>query len=120
MLVEVGKINELPPGGMKAIEVSGKEIVLCNYEGKIFAIDRRCGHMNAPLDKGTSEGYIVTCPMHNAQFDLTTGEILSDPIPRPRPSDFIRWFGMLMSNIKTHNIKTYPVKIDGETIKIEI
>jgi len=120
MLIEVGKINELPPGGMKVIEVSGKEIVLCNYEGKIFAIDRRCGHMNAPLEKGTLEGYIVTCPMHNAQFDSTTGEVLSNPILRPRPSDFMRWFGMLMANIKTHNIKTYPVKIDGETIKVEI
>ena len=120
MLIEVGKISELPPGGMKAFEVDGKEIVLGNYEGKIFAINRRCGHMNAPLNKGTLEGYIVTCPMHNAQFDLTTGELLSELIPRPRPSDFMRWFGMLISNIKTYKIKTYPVKIDGETIKVEI
>lgn len=120
MLVEVGKINELPLGAMKAIEVDGKEIVLCNYNGKIYAIERRCGHMNAPLDKGTLEGYIVTCPMHNAQFDITKGENLSEPISRPDPSDLIRWFGMLMANIKTHNIRTYSVKIDGDAIKVEI
>jgi nitrite reductase/ring-hydroxylating ferredoxin subunit len=128
MLVEAAKLNEIVPGGLKAVELSGEEIVLCNYEGKIYAISRRCGHMNAPLDLGALEGYILTCPMHHAQFDITTGEALSGPVP-PNLGDevipegigkYMQYVGMLMSHIKTCNIKTYPVKIDKDLIKVEV
>ncbi len=128
MLVEVAKVNEIAPGGLKAVEVNGREIVVCNDDGKIYAIDRRCGHMNAPLDMGTLEGYILTCPMHHAQFDITTGEALSGPVP-PSLGDevipegigkYLQYVGMLMSHIKTCNIKRYPVKIDNDLIKVEV
>ncbi len=128
MYVEVANIDEIVSGGMKAYEVKGKEIVLCNYDGKIYAISRRCGHMNAPLEMGILEGYILTCPMHHAQFDITSGEALSGPVP-PNFGDevvpegigkYMQYVGMLMSHIKTSDIKTYQVKIDGEAIKVEI
>ncbi len=128
MLVEVAKVNEIAPGGLKAVEVNGREIVVCNDDGKIYAIDRRCGHMNAPLDMGTLEGYILTCPMHHAQFDITTGEALSGPVP-PSLGDevipegigkYLQYVGMLMSHIKTCNIKRYPVKIDNDLIKVDV
>ncbi len=128
MLVQVAKLNEIAPGGLKAVEVNGREIVLCNDDGKIYAIDRRCGHMNAPLDLGTLEGYILTCPMHHAQFDITSGEALSGPVP-PNLGDevipegigkFLQHVGMLMSHIKTCNLRSYSVKIDGDSIKIDV
>lgn len=128
MYVEVTKIDDIVSGGMKPYEVKGKEIILCSYDGKIYAISRRCGHMNAPLDLGTLEGYILTCPMHHAQFDITSGEALSGPVP-PNLGDgvmpenigkYMQYVGMLMSHIKTCDIKTYSVKIDGEAIKVEI
>src|SRR6266436_5035396 len=111
MLVEAAKLNEIVPGGLKAVEVNGEEIVLCNYEGKIYAISRRCGHMNAPLDLGALEGYVLTCPMHHAQFDIISGEALSGPVPANMGNEvipegvgkFMQYVGMLMSHIKTCN-----------------
>lgn len=128
MLVEVGRIHEIAPGGMKTVAVEGKNIVLCNYEGDIYAIERRCGHMNAPLDMGSLEGYILTCPMHNAQFDIRTGEALSNPVPRdfggevppPKMLKFFTHVAMLMSHIKTHNIKTYKVFVEKDMIKVDL
>jgi len=128
MLIEVAKTDELIPGGLKAVEVNGEEIVLCNNEGKIYAIGRRCGHMNAPLDLGALEGYILTCPMHHAQFDITTGEALSGPVPPSLENEvipaslgkYLQYISMLMSHIKTCNIKTYPVKIEKNLIKLEM
>jgi nitrite reductase/ring-hydroxylating ferredoxin subunit len=128
MLVEVSKIGEIAPGGLKAVEVNGEEIVLCNDDGKIYAVGRRCGHMSAPLDLGTLEGYILTCPMHHAQFDITSGEALSGPVPadlgnEPIPEgigQYLQSVGMLMSHIKTCNVKRYPVKIDNDLIKVEV
>ncbi len=128
MFVEVGKMDEIARGGMKAVEANGKEIVLCNYDGKIYAVGRRCGHMNAPLEMGTLEGYILTCPMHHSQFDITTGEALSGPVPadfgNEMPSEnlgkYLQNLNMLISHIKTCDVETYPVKIEGNSIKVEV
>jgi nitrite reductase/ring-hydroxylating ferredoxin subunit len=128
MFVETAKIDEIVPGGMKAYEVKGKELVLCNYGGKIYAVSRRCGHTNAPLEMGTLEGYILTCPLHHSQFDITTGEVLSGPIPadfgeEPIPESLIKYFqyvSMLLSKIKTYDLETYPVKIDGNLIMVDV
>ena len=72
--------GEIAPGGMKAVELDGNEIVICNCGGIYYAIQRRCGHMNAPLEMGTLDGIYLTCPMHCAQFDITNGEALSCPL----------------------------------------
>ncbi len=128
MFAEVAKMDEIAPGGMKAVEARGKEIVLCNYEGKIYAINRRCGHTNAPLDMGTLEGYILTCPMHHSQFDITTGEVLSGPVPADLGNEVLperslkrlQHIGMLMSHIRTCNIRSYPVETDGDSIKVDV
>ena len=128
MLVEVAKMSDIVPGGLKAVEVNGEEIVLCNDAGKLYAVGRRCGHMNAPLDLGTLEGYIITCPMHKAQFDITSGEALSGPVPpnlgdEPIPEGigkYLQYIGMLMSHIQTCDLKTYRVKVEGNAVKVEI
>lgn len=128
MFVEVAKIDEIAPGGMKAVEANGKEVILCNYDRKIYAVSRRCGHTNAPLEMGTLEGYILTCPMHYSQFDITTGEALSGPVPRsmgdePLPEHLknsLQYTGMLLSRIKVYDIETYPVKVEGNSIMVDM
>ena len=131
MLVEVAKKSDIAPGGMKTVEASGKEIVLCNCEsdGIIYALDRRCGHENGPLEMGTLDGYILTCPVHSVQFDITTGETLSKPIfhfardeseDEKEPDTFAQYFGEVISQIKVYNLKTYPVKLEGDSIKVDV
>jgi nitrite reductase/ring-hydroxylating ferredoxin subunit len=44
---------------------------------RYYAVDRRCGHMNGPLEMGALDGTIVTCLMHDVQFDATTGYALN-------------------------------------------
>jgi nitrite reductase/ring-hydroxylating ferredoxin subunit len=128
MFKEITGTDDILPGGMRAYEVEGKEIVLCNDGGKFYAFDRRCGHMNAPLDMGTACGCIVTCPMHSVQFEASTGKALSPPVPsyggeEPLPKAMVGmfiWIETLMEHVRTHDIKTYPVKIVGDRISIDI
>ncbi len=127
MLVEVAKAAEIAPGGMKFVRAGGREIVVCNCDGRYYAIDRRCGHMNGPLELGTLDGMIVTCPMHHVQFDVTTGEALNRPVPEyidePLPgrwAQYMKHFGALMQETSVCNIKIFPVTIDGGVIQIEI
>lgn len=128
MFIEVAKMSEIAKGGMRAVEVNGRWIVLCNDNGRIYAIERRCGHMSAPLDMGTLNGYILTCPMHHSQFDITSGEALSEPVPRDFGDEvppknmgiYLQNIAMLMSHIKTCDIEMYPVKVEGDSIKVDL
>lgn len=121
-------VTEVLPGGMKSVEVGGHEIVICNVDGSFHAMGRRCGHMNAPLEKGTLDGKILTCPMHNAQFDVITGEALSGPVPRdfggetcpPKMAQYLTNIAMLMSHIKTHDIRTYETKVESGIVWVAV
>ncbi len=77
---EVAKIDEIPPGNMKHVELDGKEIVVSNVNGKFYAMDDRCGHMNARLSNGNINQNIVTCPFHAAKFDISTGKKVGEPV----------------------------------------
>jgi len=128
MLVEAAKLSDVAPGGLIAVEAGGEEVVLGNYDGRVYAIGRRCGHMNAPLEMGTLEGYIVTCPLHHVQFDITNGEALNPPVPRdfgayPMPEAFADYFRRqreISRHIKVCDIRTYSVQVDGDVIKVEV
>lgn len=126
MFREVAGADEILPGGMKAYEVDGKEIVLCNDGGKFYAFDRKCGHMSAPLDMGTANGPIVTCPLHAMQFDVTTGTALSGPLiryagePQPHQDNAGQWLIRLMESARADDIMTYPVRVEGGRVSVDL
>jgi nitrite reductase/ring-hydroxylating ferredoxin subunit len=118
--------ENVAPGGMKAVELNGVEIVVCNCAGKYYAVQRRCGHMNAPLDMGTLDGTYLTCAMHCAQFDVTTGQALSGTVPHdlghealpPTVVDYLQTVGMLMKDIRTESIRTYATRLEGGWVHV--
>jgi nitrite reductase/ring-hydroxylating ferredoxin subunit len=126
--VEVAKIEEIPSGKMKHVELDGKEIVVANLNSKFYAMDDRCGHMNALLSMGNiSNDGVVTCPFHGARFDIATGKKVKEPVLAPsqemeplpkRWQNYMEHAGQLMSHIKTYDQQTYEVLVDGNRIKI--
>jgi nitrite reductase/ring-hydroxylating ferredoxin subunit len=81
--VEVAGVDDIPAGSMKHIEVGGKEIVILNANGKFYALNDRCAHMNAPLSMGNLTGNIVTCPFHGAKFEVNSGKKVEEPVLTP-------------------------------------
>jgi nitrite reductase/ring-hydroxylating ferredoxin subunit len=126
--VQAIQAAEIAPGGMKSVELNGRELVICNCAGTFYAVDRRCGHMNAPLEMGTLDGTILTCAMHCAQFDVTTGQALSGPVPTylggetapPRTAAMLKNTEMLMEKIRTQSIRAYPTKIEGGWVLVAL
>ena len=120
------RVFETTPGGMKTVAVDGHEIVICNCGGSYYAIERRCGHMNAPLELGTLDGKIVTCPMHCAQFDVGTGQALSGPVPanigdeNPPPvlAAYLQRLDKRMKHVRTESIRTYETKIEAGWVEV--
>jgi 3-phenylpropionate/trans-cinnamate dioxygenase ferredoxin subunit len=103
----IAKINEIPESGLKSFNLSGKDILIINYNKKYYAIDRFCSHMGGDLSKGTIEKNIITCPRHGSRFDITSGKTISGP-----KIGFIK--------LKTRSIRAYELKIEREQIIIKI
>jgi nitrite reductase/ring-hydroxylating ferredoxin subunit len=128
--LEAANVDEIPVGTMKHVEVNDKEMVIANVNGKFYAIDDRCGHMNARLSLGGLRGNIVTCPQHGAQFDVTTGRKQTEPrlggkIPdiEKLPQSFLSMIehsAKIMAEIKTYDQRTYEVSVDGKNIKLKV
>ncbi len=128
---EVAKLEDIAPGGMKYVRAGedDREICLCEYDGDIYAVSRRCGHENAPLDQGSLEGWIITCPLHNGQFDIRSGANLSWPLDHDMgpaediPEPVQRWFKLqkrLEWKTRVHDLHTYNVRVTDGTIEVEI
>lgn len=105
--VKVAEKSELPAGKIKGVSVEGKEILIANVSGKIYAIGWKCTHAGGDLSKGTLEGNVITCPRHHAKFDVTTGKAVSQPK-----------IGFL--HPKANDEPSYQVKIENENIMVKV
>jgi nitrite reductase/ring-hydroxylating ferredoxin subunit len=136
VVVKVAKKVDIPIGKMVHLEVEGKEILIANVDGKFYAIDDRCGHMNARLSMGTLVNTVVTCPQHSARFDVTTGKLISGPksmeggvanvfakCPEEVQKTMMQMaqrMGEIQSVIKTYDRTVYEVKIDANDLLVNI
>ena len=79
--VKIAKVSEIPDGGMICRIHGGRQVLLARVGEEVFAMDDVCTHAGAPLhegDLGREGAYKVTCPWHDAHFDLRTGEVDQD------------------------------------------
>ncbi len=70
-----GYAADLPPGSLRAQKFEDVEVLLCNVEGRIFALRNACLDSILPLSSGALDGHILTCPWHGCRYDVRTGEI---------------------------------------------
>jgi nitrite reductase/ring-hydroxylating ferredoxin subunit len=73
--IKLARADEIPEGGLVVKEHGGRRIVLAKVEGTIHALDDECTHAGAPLHEGElgREGkHMLTCPWHEAHFDVRT------------------------------------------------
>lgn len=75
---KVCKTSDIAIGTMKGFTVNQKQILIANVGGKYYAIDSICSHRFGYLPKGKLENNIIICPVHGAQYDLTTGKLSKD------------------------------------------
>lgn len=81
-----------PPAPGQAIRVSaeGHEVAVFNLAGRLFAIDAKCTHVGGPLDKGSVDGHVVSCPWHGSRFDVENGQVVRGPAVKPLHSYSVR------------------------------
>ena len=95
----VCRVEDLPEGEGKTVEVAGKLLAVFHHGGRYYAIDDVCPHMGASLSGGYVEEGIVTCPWHAWRFRLAYGAWADNP------------------RIK---IGSFPVRVEGGVIQVQV
>lgn len=91
----VGRVDDFPADGRLLVEINGRGIGIFRVKNEFFAMLNRCPHLGGPLAKGQivneinstgpgnvtldTSATIVTCPWHNWEFDIRTGQSYWDP-----------------------------------------
>jgi 3-phenylpropionate/trans-cinnamate dioxygenase ferredoxin subunit len=97
----VARAADIKPGELAAFDVDGVRVAVANANGRFFAFDDTCTHEQCSLaQEGTLDGTVVTCGCHGAQFDVTTGAVLAPPATEP--------------------VKAYPLRIEEDSVVIEV
>ena len=82
-----------------AVKLAGKHIALFKHGDEILACNNRCPHEGYPLVEGALDAQCkLTCHWHNWKFDLRSGR----------------------NEYGGDNLRTYPVRIDGSDLWIDV
>jgi len=75
----IARVEELPPGSMRAAVVADRAVLLANVAGRVYAVSGECTHDGAPLVDGELDGDTIVCPWHFSRFCLRTGDVVESP-----------------------------------------
>jgi 3-phenylpropionate/trans-cinnamate dioxygenase ferredoxin subunit len=95
----------------KVNDIDQEEVIRFDHGDKTFAIIRGpdscyyatsglCTHENIHLSGGLVMDYIIECPKHNGLFDYRTGRAKGPPV--------------------CVDLKTYVVKVEGDSVLVQI
>ena len=76
---ETVKEEELKDNVPVAVKVGKRTVLLIRSGDDIYAIGGKCSHYGASLKDGVLIDHVLTCPLHNARFDITDGRVKSPP-----------------------------------------
>jgi 3-phenylpropionate/trans-cinnamate dioxygenase ferredoxin component len=93
--------NDIPNEDVIRFDHGGKTYaVYRSPEDQYYATDGLCTHEKIHLCDGLVMDNIIECPKHNGRFDYTTGKAKGAPC--------------------VINLKTYPAKVEGGKVLIDI
>jgi nitrite reductase/ring-hydroxylating ferredoxin subunit len=96
----VANVGDVDDGELARFEIGGSPITIANVGGSFYGFHDVCTHMGCSLAAGVLDETVVTCPCHGSQFDVTTGSVQRGPASDP--------------------VSTFTVRVEGETIEVEV
>jgi nitrite reductase/ring-hydroxylating ferredoxin subunit len=93
-------LAEVKERGVMDAEVNGQEIALYWVDDNVYATDNVCTHAFARLSEGFLDGECIECPIHQALFNVKTGEVMAPPAYTP--------------------VKTFACRIEDDKVLVDI
>ena len=74
--LDVGAVSDIPQRSGRTVTHPGAPdiAVFRTADDRIFALVDRCPHKAGPLSQGIVHGHSVSCPLHNWNIALASGE----------------------------------------------
>ena len=88
--VAVMDVEDLVDGKLTRVDAAGIPAVLLKQGTAIYAIGAVCSHLAGPLDEGSCENGIVTCPWHGSRFRMSDGSVVNGPAVYAEPTFAVR------------------------------
>jgi len=107
---KVCKTQDVLKATMKGFTVKGKQVLVANVNGKYYAVDAICPHMNGYLPSGKLEDSEVVCPVHRARYDVTTGKLTKN----------VDAMIKMATGHGAKDLNAYVVKVEDEDILIDV
>ena len=95
--VRVAGKGDLEPGTGMTVDVNGTPVALFNVDGVYHAIHNTCLHEDGSLGEGELSHAIVACPLHAYEFDVTSGQCLTEP---------------------AYSVERFEVRVEGDDILV--
>jgi naphthalene 1,2-dioxygenase system ferredoxin subunit len=96
----VAATNDLQDGDVIEVQVGKTLLAIYRIDGGFYATEGICTHAYARMAEGYVEGDLIECPYHGGAFEIRTGKAVAAPC--------------------TQDLKTYPLRIDGDAIFVGI
>jgi nitrite reductase/ring-hydroxylating ferredoxin subunit len=93
-------VAEVKEHGVMDVDVGGEEIALYWVDDAVYATHNVCTHAFARLSEGFLDGDCIECPIHQAVFNVKTGEVVAPPAYTA--------------------VQTYPCRIEGGDVLVDI
>ena len=71
--VDIGSSQEFEPGSKQCVTAGECELVVCNIDDKLAAIENVCPHAGLPMHEGELRGRVLVCPHHGYAYNVMTG-----------------------------------------------
>lgn len=92
-------LADLNPDEPMGLMLEGRAVALYLVGDEVVALDDICPHQSdIRLSEGWIEDGMIVCPMHQSQFDLTTGRCQSPPA--------------------NEDLSRYPTRIEGDQVLV--
>ena len=98
--IEVCALDDLDDEDVVRFDYAGQTYALYRYNDKVYTSQGLCTHERVHLADGLVMKHVIECPKHNGRFDIRDGKALGAPV--------------------CVNLKTYPAKVEGGRILIQI
>ena len=85
---------------MAACQVDGVSVLICQVEGRYYALHNECSHARQALHAGALRGHEVRCPLHGGRFDVRTGDCLGPPASKA--------------------VTSFPVQLEGGRVHVDV
>lgn len=96
----VGPADDIDEEDVMRFDLGDRTFAVYNTEKGFYATDGICTHEDQHLADGLVIGTVIECPLHQGRFDIISGKAKSAPV--------------------CVDLKTYPVKVEGGALYIQV